>query len=60
MMSLWPQFTWIAVGLVGLFMSIVDDGKLKTKRESAIITLIAYALVNGVLYAGGFFDGLLR
>ncbi|MCA0247647.1 MAG: hypothetical protein LCH93_13605 [Proteobacteria bacterium] len=59
-MSHWPQYTWIALVLVSLFLSIMNDGQIKLKRENAISAVIAAVLLNALLYAGGFYDGLLR
>lgn len=59
-MSQWPQFTWIALVLVELFLTVMRDGQVKPKRENAIVSLVSAVLINGLLYAGGFYDGLLR
>lgn len=59
-MSHWPQYTWIALVLVSLFLSIMHDGQVKPKRENAIGSLISTALLNALLNAGGFYDGVLQ
>lgn len=59
-MTLWPQYVWIALVLVSLFDSIMRDGQVRSQRERAIVSLISSVLLNALLYAGGFYDGLLR
>lgn len=59
-MSHWPQYTWIALTLVSLFLSIMRDGQVRLHRERAWLSLVLSVLVNALFYAGGFYDGLLR
>ena len=58
-MSHWPQFIWIALVLTDLFLTIMRDGQVRPKRENAFTSLISAGVLNAVLYAGGFYDGLL-
>lgn len=51
----WPQYAYLALTFIGLGMAAEQHGKPKTGTHSFWATLIATALLLGLLWAGGFF-----
>lgn len=54
---MWPQYTILALVLVGLGASLSDHGRPRS-AENAWTTLIAAVLNLWLLYMGGFFKGM--
>ena len=55
-----PQLIILALGMIGLGINITRHGE--TKKESKYngwVHLIAKAILWGILYYGGFWNGLL-
>jgi hypothetical protein len=59
-MSQWPQLIVLALMLTGLGRDWANHGKAEVKTENGWTTLIVVSLLIGLLYAGGFWDGLLK
>lgn len=55
---MWPQYTVLVIYLLGLGISIGEHGRVKTKTENAVITLIAILINFYLLSKGGFFKGM--
>lgn len=51
-----PQIIVIVLFTLSLGMSLADDGKMKTKKESFFASLISSGIMLFLLYWGGFFD----
>jgi hypothetical protein len=56
-MSHWPQFTYIALILLGLGVCIAKHGQPRGPHN-LVTDLISTALVLWLLIAGGFFQGV--
>lgn len=50
------QITLAVLYVISLMMHAHDHGKPKTGRHSIISALIAFVVINSVLYWGGFWD----
>ena len=51
----WPQYTMLALYMLGIGMEWAKHGEPKTGRHNVWTTLIATALGFGILWFGGFF-----
>lgn len=51
-----PQLLLIVLTAVGLGLQWADHGKTKTARQSVVPSVIATAIVQLLLYWGGFYD----
>lgn len=50
-----PQLIVIALFALSLGMSLADDGKVKTRKESFCTSLVSTGIMLFLLYWGGFF-----
>lgn len=55
---MWPQYTWLALALVGTGIVIAKHGQPQS-NYNAWSSLISTGLVFCLLYAGGFFKGMM-
>ena len=51
----WPQWLYISIVLIGIGISLANDGKL-VKKASAGVTAFSTFVLFFILRAGGFFD----
>lgn len=51
----WPQYTYLAILLIGLGISLADHGKPQTGSKNFFVTAIAAGLLLTLLAFGGFF-----
>jgi hypothetical protein len=49
------QIVWIILMAISLGANMADHGKTRVKTDNFWTALISYVIVNGILYAGGFF-----
>ena len=56
-MSQWPQYTYLALVILSLGMSIEEHGNPR-KPANAWAAVIGVAVSMWLLYMGGFFKGL--
>lgn len=56
----WPQFTWLALTLVGVGIGLQQHGEPKTGTCNGWTSVVGFVLVFFLLYAGGFFSGGCR
>jgi len=54
---MWPQITLIVILCLGFGWSCVDHGKPR-KPENAWVTLFKIAALSGILWWGGWWNGL--
>lgn len=57
---MWPQITIIILSAIGLGIYIVKHGQPKNENYNVITHLISIAIVYTLLYAGGFFDVMMK
>lgn len=50
-----PQIIWIGLYTMALGVSLADDGKVKEKKESFMISCLAVGIQAALLWWGGFF-----
>lgn len=50
-----PQIIWIGLYAMALGMSLANDGKVKEKKESFMISCLAVGIQASLLWWGGFF-----
>lgn len=55
----WPQITIIALLAIGFGINAAKDGEPRKGNYSIITSAIAVSLEAAILYAGGFFVGIL-
>lgn len=55
-MSIWPQITWFTLTAAGIALAFQKDKGV----ADCIGTCVSILLNAGLLYAGGFFDPILR
>ena len=55
MIQYWPQFTYVALLVFSLGITLEQHGKPKTGKENFWTSLAACALAIWLLYEGGFF-----
>ena len=53
-MGVW-QIVWFALTMISLGCAMADHGKSRIKTDNFWVSLISVAIMNGILYAGGFF-----
>jgi hypothetical protein len=58
-MTLWPQYTYLVLVLLGLGICIADHNKPRDPGN-AWSSIIATGIVFFLLTKGGFFDGMLK
>jgi hypothetical protein len=56
-MSHWPQFTYLALVAVSFGMSIAEHGRPRAPAD-AWASLFSVVVINALLWAGGFFEGM--
>lgn len=49
------QIIWIVIYAMALGISLVDNGKVKEKRESFMISCLGVGIQAALLWWGGFF-----
>lgn len=57
-MSYWPQYTYLALLLIGLGVGLAKHGEPR-KPHNVVVDLIATAIVLWILSSGGFFKDLI-
>ena len=50
-----PQIIWIGLYAMALGMPLANDGKVKEKKESFMISCLAVGIQASLLWWGGFF-----
>jgi hypothetical protein len=50
-----PQIIWIILSAMSVGMALIQHGKPETGRQNAWVSIAAAAIVNSLLYWGGFF-----
>lgn len=58
-MNLWPQYTYLALCLIGVGVCAAKHGEPKTGTHNFLGNIAASSLILWILYMGGFFKGLL-
>lgn len=51
----WPQLVWITLACISVGTEIAKHGRPRTGTHNAVSLAIAFCLMYGLLYAGGFF-----
>ena len=54
-----PQLTVIILGILGLGIEISKHGETQKKEYNAWTSLIGLLIMWGLLYLGGFWEGLI-
>ena len=49
------QIVWIALMMLSLGVCLADHGKTRVTTDNFWVSLISVIIMNGILYAGGFF-----
>lgn len=57
-MSLWPQYTIIAMSAVSFGITLAKLGQPKTDKYDLIDLLVGPAIIYTLLYYGGFFASM--
>lgn len=57
-MHLWPQYTLLALVLIGVGVSMARYGEPKRDTYGIYEAFIGPSILLGLLYAGGFFGGM--
>ncbi|HIV77334.1 MAG TPA: hypothetical protein H9899_07400 [Candidatus Sphingomonas excrementigallinarum] len=52
----WPQITYLGLTFVGLGVALAKHGQPRTGKWNVGVNLTLTAIVNAVLYAGGFYS----
>lgn len=53
----WPQYVWIAIATVTLFIGSIIDGRPRSGTYRFSTTLVGVAFAAWLLWCGGFFGG---
>ena len=54
----WPQVIWVCMAGIGLGIHIAKHGEPNVQKFHAGAKLVYVLLMAGLLYWGGFFDGM--
>ena len=54
----WPQIIWVCMAGIGLGVHIAKHGEPNVQKFHAGAKLVYVLLMAGLLYWGGFFDGM--
>lgn len=57
---MWPQITLIVLSAISLGVHLVKHGQPKDENYNVVVHLISIAITYSLLYAGDFFDIMMK